>query len=138
MMQEEKSRDYLRPSWPVVDDTFVTQSDRTVIVDWLYSIVDTCQFDHEMVIMAMGMVDRFLSKSSTIAQGTLQDRKQFRLVAIAALSICIKTNEKMILGSEFLPTVARNIYSANEIKDMELNILEGLSSGIHVPTSSPR
>ena len=39
MMQEEKSRDYLRPSWPVVDDTFVTQSDRTVIVDWLYLLL---------------------------------------------------------------------------------------------------
>ena len=85
--------------------------------------------------MAMGMVDRFLSKSSSIAQGALRDRNQFQLVAIAALSICIKTNEKMILGSEFLATVARNIYSANEIKDMELNILEGLQSGIHAPTS---
>lgn len=136
MMKEEKSCDYLcRKRSNDADNTFVTQSDRTAVVDWIYSIVDTCGFDLGLVAMAMGMVDRFLSKPSIIAQDALHDSRQFQLVAVAAFSICIKTEQKVTAGIEFLTDVSRKLYSSLEIRDMASTIIEGLSSGIHAPTS---
>jgi hypothetical protein len=134
-MNEEKSCDYLCLRRSACDDTFVTHSDRTEVVDWMYSIIDACGFDLELVAMSMGMVDRFLSKTSSIAQDALQDRKQFHLVAIAALSLCISTDERIVHGHESLAIVSAKMYSTKEIKEMESNLLHGLSSGIHALTS---
>mmetsp|Transcript_1140 Transcript_1140/g.1992 ORF Transcript_1140/g.1992 Transcript_1140/m.1992 type:complete len:302 (-) Transcript_1140:202-1107(-) len=138
MMHKEQSIykicDYLRPSWPA-DDIMVTEHDRLKIVDWCYSVVDQCQFDRETVAMAMGMVDRFLSKQSNITQDALRDRKQFQLVAMAALYISIKCNEKVALGSGFFSALSHDVYTAEEIEAMEMSILQGLSWRICAPTS---
>jgi hypothetical protein len=136
MMNEEKPCDYLcQSSRPTVDGNFVTRHDRAEIVDWMYTIVDNYGIDFEIVVMAMGIVDRFLSNPSGIAQGALRDRSQFELVANAALSICIKTGEEEMPESDFLAGVSRGIYSVPEIEDMESNIRKILSSGINAPTS---
>jgi hypothetical protein len=133
--KEEKACDYLYPSESTSDDAFVTQSDRTLIVDWMYSIVDGCQLDLGTVGMAMGMVDRFLSKPSQSAQDTLRDRKQFQLVAIAALSLCLKADKRTTPGSKLLARVSGPMYSIKEIEDAEADLQEGLSSGHQAPTS---
>jgi hypothetical protein len=101
----------------------------------MYSVVDGCRLDFETVARAMGMVDRFLSKPSRSARRTLRDRKQFQLVAIAALSLCLKTDGKITPGSEVLARVCRTLYSIEEIEDAELKIHEGLASGRQAPTS---
>ena len=52
-----KSCDYLSSSSSSVDDgcnseqVLITQSDRQLICDWCYSIVDACQFDRETVAL---------------------------------------------------------------------------------------
>jgi len=136
MMIEEKPCDYLCESLrPTVDGSFVTHHHRAEIVDWMYNIVDDYGIDCEIVIMAMGIVDRFLSKPSSITHGALRDRHQFELVANAALSICIKTGKEEMPDNDFLAGVSRGIYSVPEIEDMESNIRQILSSGINAPTS---
>lgn len=136
-VQGEKPSDYLNSSEPTLNAAFVTQSDRTTIVDWMYSVVDDFRLDFETVARAMGMVDRFFSKPSRSAQGTLRDRKQFQLVAIAALSLCLKTDGKITPGSEVLARVcvSRTLYTIEEIEDAELKIHQGLASGRQAPTS---
>jgi len=138
MMQKEQttyeSCDYLHPSWPV-DSTIITESDRLKIVDWCYTVVDQCKFDREAVAMTMELVDRFLSKPSIIAQDAMHDREQFQLVAIAALYIAIKVNEKVAFGSESFAALSQGVYSVDDIEGMELSILKGLSWRICAPTS---
>jgi hypothetical protein len=51
------------------------------------------------------------------------------------LYIAIKTNEKVSFGSSYFATMSRGAYSAEQIEDMELNILHGLSWRINAPTS---
>ncbi|KAL7532472.1 hypothetical protein ACHAXR_009511 [Thalassiosira sp. AJA248-18] len=137
MMQKEqtiyKSCDYLHP--PMQDDTMITESDRTKLVDWCYSIIDHCEFERETVAIAMEMVDRFLSKPMSITQYMLCDRNQFQLLVMAALFIAIKTNEQVAFCSSDFAAMSHGMYSVDEIEAMELIILEGLSWRICAPTS---
>ncbi|KAL7537916.1 hypothetical protein ACHAXR_010899 [Thalassiosira sp. AJA248-18] len=139
MIQKEQSTyktgDYLHP--PMQDDaTMITESDRMKIVDWCYSVVDQCQFERETVAIAMEIVDRFLSKPiSTASQDMLRGRKKFQLLAMTALYIAIKTNEKAALGSVFFSSLSHGEYSVDDIEAMELTILKGLSWRICAPTS---
>jgi hypothetical protein len=137
MLHEENARDYLCLRRPRSEDgaAFVTQSDRTAIVDWLYSIVDAYRFDLGLVAVAMGMVDRFLSKPSDLAQDALRDRHRFQLVAIAALSIGLETEPQIPSASALLAAATRPLYSVAEIKDAAARLREGLASHLHAPTS---
>ena len=146
MMQKEQAiytrRDYLGPQPPCgVDDNDIaakriTPDDRLKIVDWCYSVVDACQFDRETVALTMEMVDRFLSTpGGIVAQEALYNRKKYQLVAMSALYIAIKTNEKVSFGSGYFATMSRGAYSAEQIEAMELAILHGLSWRINAPTS---
>ena len=133
IMNEEKPRDYLCTSRRSMDGTAIAQSDREEIVDWMYTVAARHRIDFEMVAGTMGIVDRFLSKPCGVAQEVLRDRKQFVLIAIAALSICMESGEKAIPKNGFLANISRE--TSSEIKEMESSIQQGLPSGVHAPTS---
>lgn len=96
--------DYLYST--VIDDIDtgrrITENDRIKIVDWCYSLIDHCEFNRETVAIAIELTDRYLSQASSSASTcrALQDRNHFQLVAMTALYIAIKTNEK--LASEYV------------------------------------
>jgi hypothetical protein len=135
MMQKEQAvyqcDDYLH-----APATLITESDRLKIVDWCYGVIDHCKFDRETVAIAMDMVDRFLSKPSSAAALVRRDRKQFQLLAVAALYIAIKTNERVSFGSDQFAALSGGIYATEDIEDMELIILEGLEWRVCAPTSA--
>ena len=98
MMEQEHqsyfSTDYLPSANEHSDDDLaVTDSDRTEIVLWLYSVIDHCQFDHETVVIAMGLVDRFLSrgKNSKIAKQAPRDDRLYQLISMRCPLHCHKT-----------------------------------------------
>ena len=108
MIKNEQSNytksDYLSLNYSTVIDDIdtgrrITENDRIKIVDWCYSLVDHCQFNRETVAIAIELTDRYLSNQSPTCRA-LQDRNHFQLVAMAALYIAIKTNEK--LASEYV------------------------------------
>mmetsp|Transcript_14807 Transcript_14807/g.25274 ORF Transcript_14807/g.25274 Transcript_14807/m.25274 type:complete len:340 (-) Transcript_14807:43-1062(-) len=116
----------------------ITESDRMKIVDWCYSIVDKCKFERETVLLAMQLVDRFLSTStSDLVKGALLSRERFQLVAIASLYIAVKVNEnaKVAFSSDAFSEMSEGIYSKHDIEDMEMSILESLSWRVYAPTS---
>jgi len=98
--------DYLSLNYSTVIDDIdtgrrITENDRIKIVDWCYSLVDHCQFNRETVAIAMELTDRYLSQASSSSTcRALKDRNHFQLVAMSALYIAIKTNEK--LASEYV------------------------------------
>merc|ERR1712194_286390 len=91
--------------------------------------------DFDMVAMAMGTVDRFLSRRSKVAQEVLRDRDQFRLVARAALSLCVETQEEGVCGERGLALLSSTTHTVNDIKNMELTIREDLRDKVHALTS---
>ena len=118
-------------------DNDITPDDRMMMVDWAYSIVDTCKFDRMTVAMAMEMVDRFSSNNpGSVTQTYLSDHKQYQLLVVAALYIAIKVTEPVAFGSDLFAEVCNGMYSVEEIEDTELIILRGLGWLINAPSST--
>jgi hypothetical protein len=124
----------------------ITEDDRTKIVDWCYSLIDLCQLSRESVAMAMNIVDRFMSNPrrppfgngvspSFSHQDILHDRNMYQLVAVSALYIAIKMNERVVFSSNELSAICRGIYSRESIEAMERTILHCLSWRVSAPTA---
>jgi len=113
----------------------LTPSDRTLIVDWCYAIVDECQLDRDGVAVAMNIVDRFMNNPSSKVILKLNDRVQYQLVAVTALYIAIKLNEIVAVGSDGFSAISQGTYAAEDIEEMERIILYRLSWRLNPPTS---
>jgi len=109
----------------------VTPSDRMRMVDWCYDIVDQFQFDRETVAIAMNIADRFASMDPA----TMCSQGQYQLVTITALYITIKLNERATFGSEDFAAASQGSYMVEDIEDMEIKMLHGLSWRLCPPTS---
>ena len=120
----------------------ISADDRTKLVDWCYSVVDHCQLSRETVASTMDMVDRFFSLPSNsvdaarVSDEALRDQSQFQLLTIAALYSSIKVHERVALSSDLFAEICSRAYTAEEIEDMELTLLSGLSAWqCHAPTA---
>ncbi|KAL7531464.1 hypothetical protein ACHAXR_004059 [Thalassiosira sp. AJA248-18] len=116
----------------------ITSDDRMKVVDWCYQIIDQCGFARETVSFAMNLADRFMSMNTTLAhrsQDVLYDREQYQLVALTALYISIKLNERMAIGSSDFAAVSSGKYSLEDIEEMEREILQCLQWRLCPPTS---
>ena len=135
---------YIDPS----DLNMITASDRTKVVDWCHAVVDffrclNYECKHQTVATAMELVDRFLSTSkssnsvdtSRVSGEALRDQCKFQLLAVTALYMSIKINEKVPVSSDLFSKICRDIYSAEEIEDMERTLLSGLSWRCQAPTA---
>lgn len=149
MIQKEQTCYKLRhhylddpPSFLPGDDKtmMVTETDRTKIVEWLYSVTDQCHLDRETVEIAMDMVDRFLSSksmsTSCVTKHFLHDRGQFQLLTLSAFYIAIKLNESIAFGSNMFSEMSHGVYTVDEIEATEIILLHGLSWRVNAPTSS--
>ena len=140
MIQKEQTflcQDYLSPGTLLTDETIiVTPADRTKMVEWCYDFIDKCQLDREIVAIAMNLVDRFFSNSSTITiMHFLQVREHYQLLVVTALYMSIKVHKSEVLGSDFFAAVSRGLYSVKQIEDTELMILKQLEFRLCSPTS---
>lgn len=135
---------YLNPS----DPTMVTAEDRKKLVNWCYLFIDHCRLSRETVASAMEMVDRFLSSANmsisnsadagavrVVCEEALIDRSIFQLLTVTALYVAIKINERDVFSSDLFAEMSSGSYSAKEIEDMELILLNGLSWRCHAPTA---
>lgn len=113
----------------------VTVDDRLKIVDWMFSVIDSCQYKRDTVSIAVELLDRFLSKDTPLVRLILAERTQFQLLSMATLYIAIKTNEQVVFGSDFFAVMSRGDYTKQDIETMELAVLETLDWRISAPTA---
>jgi len=126
--------------WPDFDDEKITPIDRRKLIDWCYAIADRCQFQRETVAVAANIVDRFMSTTRASSASSqeieaLYDRTEYQLVALTALYISIKINERTSFGIKDFAAASRGIYPVEDIEVMELKILHALSWRVCPPTS---
>ena len=123
---------YLDPS----DPSMITAADRMELVDWCYHIVDSCQYPRDTVVMAMVMVDAFLSSPSSTADAArasdeaLYSQNKFQLLTIAALYCSIKAKSNVAVPSDnvLAHDMCGGLYTKEEIETMERTLLSGSSS----------
>jgi hypothetical protein len=113
----------------------VTADDRKKLVDWCFCAVDVCSFQPETVVIAINLLDRYLSIPSEFGSECLQDRREFQLLALSCLYIAIKTNERIAFSSQMVSELSHGGYTVEEIEHTEKIILCGLSWRVNGPTS---
>ena len=129
-------KEYLDPA----DPSMITAADRMALVDWCYNIVDNCQYPRDTVVMAMVMVDAFLSTPSSTADAArasdeaLYSQNKFQLLTIAALYCSIKAKSNVAVPADvFVHDMCCGLYTKEEIETMERTLLSGSSSWRFAP-----
>lgn len=129
-------RDYLA-GFPLRDHgSGVSADERLSLVDWMYSVVDLCEFKRETVAVAMELVDRFLSSCYPKASHYyLAERENYQLLSIAAFYVSVKTIERVAFGSDLLALLSNGSYTKEEIERTEKELLHVLGWRINPPTA---
>ncbi|KXS13509.1 hypothetical protein M427DRAFT_113310 [Gonapodya prolifera JEL478] len=94
---------------------------RSVLVDWLSEVHSQCGFVPETLLLAVNLLDRFLSETRC---NVSSDR--FQLLGIACLLIACKYEEVNPPKIAFLLNICNNAYTRRQLKDAELFVLTTL------------
>ena len=139
MQQQEKSSsyrciDYISTS----DDADFSCSDRRALCDWGYKAIAACHgvISRSTAVAAIGYFDRFLSSSAPRDTRILSDLPRIQLAFVACLVIALKADSGFHVESDFVSsTVCRNMYEAEEINAMEIEVLRALTWKLSGPTA---
>ena len=118
----------------------ITVKDRRMLCEWSYRIVELCQLDRQVAVVAIQYFDRFLatSSSSTSSQRAtiaLVSRREFQLASISCLIIALKNRAGMVVDSAFVSDIlCQSMYTPQELYEMEIEILRALDWRLNGPT----
>mmetsp|Transcript_5840 Transcript_5840/g.12774 ORF Transcript_5840/g.12774 Transcript_5840/m.12774 type:complete len:337 (-) Transcript_5840:170-1180(-) len=100
---------------------------REKICEWCYQIVDTYDFNREVVSITMSYLDRYLATR-------IVNSRIFQLAAMTALYLAVKLYEPGKLRVSSLVHLSRGFFMADHIVTMEHSMLEALRWHVHPPT----
>ena len=107
---------------------------RQIMFVWMVKVVDFFPTMHrETVAYAMSYLDRFLQTSAGKTARTV--RSTFQLAAIACLYTAVKLHEHAAVSPKFLEQLSRDEYTEDDLKQMELTILQALKWRLTTPTA---
>lgn len=107
---------------------------RSQMVGWCFQIVDFIGFERETAVFAISYIDRFLSKCSPRSNRVVQDRREFQLAIMTALFMSIKLHERKVIDLCLMVEFSRGVYTKDDFRNMEIDILEGLNWRLNGPT----
>mmetsp|Transcript_21275 Transcript_21275/g.30456 ORF Transcript_21275/g.30456 Transcript_21275/m.30456 type:complete len:415 (-) Transcript_21275:60-1304(-) len=133
-----KCRDYLHSNSSSSKESRVSAEARAKVARWLADIVDYFSLQRQTVAMAMSYVDIFVSlRHERRASEARRSVTKFQLLALVCLSIATKSLEVAHLDVETLVTASQGCYSADDIREMEIIVLNALQWRLCAPTSLP-
>ncbi len=134
-----KCRDYLRlrNGSSSSSRSRVSAEARAKVARWLADIVDYFSLQRQTVAMAMSYVDIFLSLRHEKASEARRSVTKFQLLALVCLSIATKALEVAHLDVDTLVTASQGCYSADDIRQMEIVVLNALQWRLCAPTTLP-
>ena len=133
-----KCRDYLRNgSSSSSSRSRVSAEARAKVARWLADIVDYFSLQRQTVAMAMSYVDIFLSLRHEKASEARRSVTKFQLLALVCLSIATKSLEVAHLDVDTLVTASQGCYCADDIREMEIVVLNALQWRLCAPTTLP-
>lgn len=117
--------------------TPIDVSCRVKMTQWCYHLVDYSNFKRSTVSVAMSLLDRYLSAFSACpcAKQAIECRKTFQLVCMTTLFMAMKMNEDTDFDARHLSSLSRKAYSAQDILDMERQILHTLKWRLNAPVA---
>ena len=111
----------------------VSMQTRTVLCDWSNKIIDFCDLDRETVEIAFSYVDRFVQTDSGCH--VLNNSNEYQLLVVTSLYVAIKVHETVAVSASQFEKISRNMFTAQDVEDMENVLLQGINWRLHPPTS---
>jgi hypothetical protein len=109
--------------------------DRQALCNWCYKTVAACNgVSPATAVIAISYFDRFMSSNSNSAELTLADIEIGQLAFVTCLVIALKVHYGFNVESDFVSNViCRDMYRADEINGMEIEILRCLRWRLNGP-----
>lgn len=122
--------DYLRVK--VEGKDVVDESWRQRMCEWMYGVVDHCNFRRDIVAVSAGYLDIVLTKDRSI----LYSRRTFQLAAMTCLYLAMKVYDTSFVKLESLIKLGRGLFTVDDVIAMEDRILTKiLKWRVHPPTA---
>ena len=106
----------------------ITSKMRSLLVDWMVSVHLQFELLQETLFLSVNILDRYLQK-----EGKNTHRDQLQLVGVVAMLIASKFEEIYIPAIDDFVYSTDNAYTEDEIKEMELKIMETLDFNLTCP-----
>ncbi|KAF4129950.1 Cyclin C-terminal domain-containing protein [Phytophthora infestans] len=106
----------------------LTSTHRSLLVDWIIDVVDVFKLSPRTFFLAVDYTDRYL-EFATVGKSQLQ------LLGAACLHAASKMEDLTYIGVRDLVLCADNIYTATEVREMEVKVLNTLNFALLVPTA---
>ena len=106
----------------------IDESMRAVLIDWLINVQVQFKLVPETLYLAVSLVDRYLEKAEVV-------RTKLQLVGVTALFVAAKYEEVWAPRVSDFVSVCDNLYSRQEIVQMEQDLLNKLQYRISMPTA---
>jgi hypothetical protein len=124
-----KRTDYLALR-PELELGGVDESWRQRMAEWMYGVVDHCNFRRDIVSVAMTYLDLLLSKEANF----ILTKRSFQLGAIACLYLAMKVYDTTFVKLSSLVRLGRGLFTEADVLKMEMQILINLEWRVHPPT----
>merc|ERR1711976_192415 len=118
------------------DTETIDQLCRFKMTEWCYTVIDYIKFRRETVAIAMSYLDRFLCSRSPRATQVMNSRKEYQLASMTTLFMAIKINEPIMVDITLMTELSKGVYTNNDFKKMETDILFGLNWFVNGPTAN--
>mmetsp|Transcript_11140 Transcript_11140/g.17089 ORF Transcript_11140/g.17089 Transcript_11140/m.17089 type:complete len:299 (+) Transcript_11140:111-1007(+) len=112
-------------------DDELDESWRQRMCEWMYGVVDHCNFRRDVVAVATAYLDMCLSIDSEI----INSRQSFQLSALATLYLAMKVYDTSFVKVESMIKLGRGLFKAADVLEMERRILFKLQWRVHPPTA---
>lgn len=104
--------------------TEITAQMRLILVDWLFEVHKTYRMDNNVIFLAVNYLDRYLAKNNVT-------KDKLQLIGCACLFIAGKYDELYPPDVDDYVFISNNLYTKEQILDMEIKILETLDYNLY-------
>jgi hypothetical protein len=102
---------------------------REKICQWSYNVVDHFDLPREMVAISLDLFDRYMATIGNQCSGNMA-----LLVSLTTLHIAIKIHSEKRIKISTLASLSRGQFTAEDIEEMEWQILSAVAWKLHPPT----
>ena len=109
----------------------VDESWRQRMCEWMYGVVDHCNFRRDIVAVSTAYLDLCLSRYPEL----VESRRCFQLAAMTSLYLAMKVYDTTFIKLESLVKLGRGLFQEEDVIRMEDRILRRLNWRVHPPTT---
>ena len=134
MQEQERSSSYRCTDY-ISKSQVLSSLDRQALCNWGYQTIAACQgVSRSTAVLSFTYFDRFLSSNTPAARRALNDVTEAQLAFVTSLVIALKCHSGFKVETDFVSNVVtKNYYDADEISNMEIEILQGLDWKLNGP-----